>query len=132
MPMYEYRCRIGHFFEMLQSMNAANPDCRCGAPSTRLISNVAQMRTPPPNTGTRDLPRTWLGTHSADREYLTRVRREHEARSIAAIDHPGPPDVGRRVVAHEGRYSVDHLYASNENPTPGAHSHTNESEGEHP
>ena len=44
MPIYEWQCGEGHFFEVLASANAANkrPRCpSCGAKSERVISTFA-------------------------------------------------------------------------------------------
>src|SRR5436309_14897299 len=105
MAIYELRCGQDHRFEVIQSFTAPLPDCpECGAPTTKMPSQVAftgNASVPPP---AELMPQTWRGTHRGNREYLTELRRTAESRRKLEDRHPELAGDRRPIVAHEGRY----------------------------
>ncbi len=124
MPIYDLRCADGHVNEVIQSFTAPLPACpTCGAATTKLpasfgIGGRASVPRPPER-----MPQTWKGTYGGDREYVTSLRREAEARQVAEEKHPEIAGDRRPVIAHEGRFESAPLRRGDPVPPSGTHSH---------
>jgi putative FmdB family regulatory protein len=122
MPIYELVCDEGHPSETLRAFGAPLPDCpECGAathkrPSSFGVGGAASL---PPAPAA--MPQTWRGTHNADREYVTSLRRTAEARQKLEAKHPELAGDRRPVIAHEGPFEKAPLRAGD--PVPKAHGH---------
>lgn len=124
MAIYELRCHEGHRFEVIQSFTAPLPECPdCGAATGKIPSRfgvAGRASVPPP---AEMMPQTWRGTHGADREYVTALRRTAEARRDLEQRHPELAGDRRPILAHEGRYENAPLRAGDRAPIGGPHGH---------
>jgi hypothetical protein len=114
--IYDLRCADGHVFEVIQSFAAPLPPCPCGAATVKLPSRFGvrgRASLPPPAA---EMPQTWRGTYSGDREYVTSLRRTAERRRVLEERHPELAGDRRPIVAHEGRYEGAPLRAGDPPP----------------
>lgn len=127
MPLYELKCPDGHRAEVNLSFYDEIPPCqRCGSPMIRVtttfaIKGKATLPSPPEN-----MPQTWRGTYGGNREYLTQLRREAEARQNLEERHPELAGDRRPVLAHEGRFESKPLRAGDSlgsTPNHAGHAH---------
>ncbi|HUK68368.1 MAG TPA: zinc ribbon domain-containing protein [Streptosporangiaceae bacterium] len=125
MPIYQLRCGQGHGFEVIQSFRAPLPACPdCGAATAKVpavfgIGGRAAASLPPPPEA---MPQTWRGTHEANPEYVTQLRRTAERRKALEDRHLELAGDRRPVLAHEGRFESAPLRAGDAIPPapPGA------------
>lgn len=119
MPLYDYRCPAGHFFEQLMPMASGDRvDCpACGAASAKTPSRVAIGGRADPGRSMEEMPQTWRGTHNGDPEYLGRLRRQWSAREKLEETYGELRGDRRPILAHEGQYQAKPLRAGDE---PGA------------
>ena len=121
MAIYDVRCPSGHRYEVIQSFSAALPACReCGQQTSKIPSRFglggqAAASLPPSHDR---MPQTWRGTYRGDRDYVTSLRRQAEARQRLEERHPELAGDRRPVLAHEGRYEHAPLRAGD--PVPGS------------
>jgi putative FmdB family regulatory protein len=107
MAIYELRCAGGHRFEVIQSFAAKLPECpTCGSATSKVPSRfgIGGRAALPPSHD--QLPQTWRGTYSGNREYLAELRTTAEARTRLEDKHPELAGDQRPVLAHEGRYET--------------------------
>jgi putative FmdB family regulatory protein len=124
MPMYDYRCPQGHFFEQMAPIAARErQDCPvCGLASGKLPSRVSLGGQASPGVGMDQMPQTWRGTYEGNPEYVGQLRRQWEARQKLEDKYEELRGDRRPVLAHEGRYHGAPLRAGD--PLPGSHGHT--------
>ena len=119
MPTYDYRCESGHRFERLVPIaDGGQQPCPCGAAGVKVPSNVALGGRADTGRPREYMPQTWRGTHDADREYTTALRREWSTRQKLEDKHPELQGDRCPIVAHEGRYERAPLRQGD--PIPGA------------
>lgn len=113
MPMYDYRCPNGHRFERIVPLSDGGPQgCpACGRDGAKVPSRVTLGGTAYPGRSTEQMPQTWKGTHGADREYVTQLRREWDGRQRLEEKHPELQGDRRPILAHEGRFEKAPLRA---------------------
>jgi putative FmdB family regulatory protein len=106
MPMYDYRCSAGHRFErnVALSDETAQSCPACGGPSAKIPSRIALGGTARTGRAMEQMPQTWRGTHDANREYVTALRREWDVRQRLEDKHPELQGDRRPILAHEGRF----------------------------
>jgi putative FmdB family regulatory protein len=105
MPIFDYRCACGERFERLVRRDDPAPDCpMCGGPTTKAVSLPAAVGHADPGPSREQMPQTWRGTYSGNREYVTQLRRQWEHREKLEAKHPELRGDTRPVIAHEGRY----------------------------
>lgn len=106
MILYDLKCASGHRFEAaLSSMTADNPDCACGASTSRLLSrlNIGGQASAGPSRD--DMPTTWNDTRQGNPDVLRgwhtamtkRERLEEKVSELAGDRRP--------VLAHEGAFA---------------------------
>ncbi len=126
MAIYDLRCPAGHRHEVIQPFAAALPPCReCGQQTAKVPSRIglggqAAAGLPPAHDR---MPQTWRGTYRGDRDYVTSLRRQAEARQRAEERHPELAGDRRPVLAHEGRYEHAPLRAGDPLPSSPAAGH---------
>ena len=120
MPLYDYRCPMGHFFEQMAPIAARErQDCPvCGQASGKLPSRVSLGGQASPGLGMDQMPQTWRGTYEGNPEYVGQLRRQWEARQKLEGKYEELRGDRRPVLAHEGRYHGTPLRAGD--PLPGA------------
>jgi putative FmdB family regulatory protein len=121
-PIYDFACACGTRFERILPMAASadgdGPGCpACGAATSRVPSRPALTGLAGAGRPAELMPQTWRGTYGADREYVTRLRREAEHRQSLEARHPELAGDPRPVLAHEGRYESAPLRAGDATPT---------------
>ena len=81
MPLYDYRCPGGHYFERLVPMAFGNEqDCpACGVAAAKVPSRVALGGQASPGLSREQMPQTWRGTHEGLPEYTGQLRRQWRA-----------------------------------------------------
>ncbi len=119
MPLYDYRCPQGHFFEQMAPIAARErQDCPvCGLASGKLPSRVSLGGQASPGAGMDQMPQTWRGTYEGNPEYVGQLRRQWEARQKLEDKYEELRGDRRPVLAHEGRYHGAPLRAGD--PVPG-------------
>ena len=124
MPLYDYRCPQGHFFEQMAPIAARDrQDCPvCGLASGKLPSRVSLGGQASPGAGMDQMPQTWRGTYEGNPEYVGQLRRQWEARQKLEDKYEELRGDRRPVLAHEGRYHGAPLRAGD--PLPGSPGHT--------
>jgi putative FmdB family regulatory protein len=115
-PIYDFACGCGARFERILPMAASTsgdgPGCpACGAATSRVPSRPALTGQADVGRPAELMPQTWKGTYGADREYVTRLRRDAEHRQALEAKHPELAGDRRPVLAHEGRYETVPLRA---------------------
>ena len=127
MPIYDYRCAAGHYYEASVAMtDPAAPPCPCGASGVKVPSRVALGGVADVGRPMELMPQTWRGTYDGNREYLGQLRREWDTRRRLEDKHPELQGDRRPIIAHEGRFERAPLRAGDPIPPPttGApHSH---------
>lgn len=106
MPLYDYRCPQGHFFEQLAPIAAREQqDCPvCGQPSPKIPSRITLVGQASPGPAMDQMPQTWRGTHEGHPEYVGQLRRQWETRQKLEDKYEELRGDQRPVLAHEGRY----------------------------
>ena len=120
MPLYDYRCPQGHFFEQMAPMAAAERQAcpACGQAGAKIPSRVSLGGQASPGVGMDQMPQTWRGTYGGNPEYVGQLRRQWEARQKLEDKYEELRGDRRPVLAHEGRYHGVPLRAGD--PVPGA------------
>jgi putative FmdB family regulatory protein len=118
MPLYDYRCPQGHFFEQLATIAArAQQDCpACGQSSQKVPSRVSLGGQADPGLSREQMPQTWRGTHEGNPEYLSQLRGQWDARRKLEDKYDELRGDRRPVHAHEGRYHAAPLRAGDPLP----------------
>lgn len=108
MPVYDFTCDDcgGRFETLLPAASTPDPDCpQCGSRLRRRIATgvalLGRARTPSPASAA---PKSWLGTHRGDPEFVTTWRRTLEERAKLEERHPELAQPQPVVLAHEGPY----------------------------
>jgi putative FmdB family regulatory protein len=106
MPLYDYRCPDGHYFERMAPMTSGDEQgCpACGAVAAKVPSRVALGGQASPGPSREQMPQTWRGTHEANPEYVGQLRRRWEGRQKLEEKYPELRGDQRPVLAHEGKY----------------------------
>ena len=106
MPLYDYRCPGGHYFEKLAPMAGGDEqDCpACGQTAGKVPSRVSLGGQASPGPGLEQMPQTWRGTYEGNPEYVGQLRRQWEGRQKLEEKYPELRGDRRPVLAHEGRY----------------------------
>jgi len=127
MPLYDYRCPQGHFFEQMAPIAARErQDCpACGQTGAKIPSRVSLGGQASPGAGMEQMPQTWRGTYEGNPEYVGQLRRQWETRQKLEEKYEELRGDRRPVLAHEGRYHGAPLRAGD--PIPGAHAHSHSS-----
>ncbi len=127
MPLYDYRCPQGHFFEQMAPMAAARDrqDCpACGQASAKIPSRVSLGGQASAGLTAEQMPQTWRGTYEGNPEYVGQLRRQWEARQKLEDKYEELRGDRRPILAHEGRYHGAPLRAGDPvpplAPMPGA------------
>jgi putative FmdB family regulatory protein len=124
-PLYDYRCTDGHFFEAMAPIAASDTaTCPCGAGAAKVPSRVSLGGAADAGRPMELMPQTWRGTYEGNREYLGQLRREWGTRQKLEEKYPELAGDRRPILAHEGRYSGTPLRAGDPAPAPApGHSH---------
>jgi putative FmdB family regulatory protein len=119
MPIYDYRCAGGHYYEASAAMAAeVAPQCPCGATGAKVPSRVSLGGVSDVGRPRELMPQTWRGTHDGDREYVGQLRREWDTRQQLEDKHPELQGDRRPILAHEGRFEHAPLRAGDPIPPP--------------
>jgi putative FmdB family regulatory protein len=111
-PIYVFKCGCGQRFERLAPFESAPPGCPACGGETRKVPAGSSLGGLADSGLSRDrMPQTWRGTYGGDREYVTRMRRQWDARQRLEAKHPEIADDHRPILAHEGRYHAAPLRA---------------------
>ena len=131
MPLYDYRCPQGHFFEQMAPIAARErQDCpACGRTGEKIPSRVSLGGQASPGQGTEQMPQTWRGTYEGNPEYVGQLRRQWETRQKLEDKYEELRGDRRPVLAHEGRYHGAPLRAGD--PVPGSPGHGHGGESPH-
>jgi putative FmdB family regulatory protein len=123
MPLYDYRCPQGHFFEQMAPIAARErQDCpACGQTGEKVPSRVSLGGQASPGLSMEQMPQTWRGTYEGNPEYVGQLRRQWETRQKLEDKYGELRGDRRPVLAHEGRYQGAPLRAGD--PIPGTHTH---------
>lgn len=129
MPLYDYRCPQGHFFEQMAPIAARErQDCpACGQTGAKIPSRVSLGGQASPGPGMEQMPQTWRGTYEGNPEYVGQLRRQWETRQKLEDKYEELRGDRRPVLAHEGRYHAAPLRAGDPMPGSPGHSHGGES-----
>ena len=112
MPIYEYRCDCGGRVEVLAAVGAPAPTCpACRGGTRKLVSRFAVGGRADPGLSQSQMPQTWNGTYGGNSEYIAHLQRQWERRQRLEDRYPELASDRRRIVAHEGPYSVVPLRA---------------------
>jgi len=106
MPLYDYRCPAGHYFEQMAPMSSgAEQDCPvCGAAAPKVPSRVALSGQASPGLSKEEMPQTWRGTYEGNPENVARLQRQWEGRRKLEEKYPELKGDQRPILAHEGKY----------------------------
>ncbi|MGA8209034.1 MAG: zinc ribbon domain-containing protein [Nocardioidaceae bacterium] len=106
MPLYDYRCTVGHRSELLVPISdSGSQSCpACGEPAVKVPSPVSIGGRASPGLAMSQMPQTWRGTHDAHPEYVAGLRRQWEGRQRLEEKYPELQGDRRPILAHEGRY----------------------------
>ena len=128
MPIYVYRCDCGERFERLVGLDAPGPACpACGGTPQKIPAGPSLLGQAGTGLAKEQMPQTWRGTYSGDREYVTGLRRQWEQRQRLEAKHPELAGDQRPIIAHEGRFHGAPLRAGDQVPAPGhGHGHAPE------
>jgi putative FmdB family regulatory protein len=120
MPLYDYRCPGGHYFERMASMTSGDEqDCpACGAAAAKVPSRISLGGQASPGPGKEQMPQTWRGTYEGNPEYVGQLRRQWEGRRKLEEKYPELKGDQRPILAHEGRYHDHPLRAGDPVPHP--------------
>ncbi|MFC0672432.1 zinc ribbon domain-containing protein [Brachybacterium hainanense] len=103
MILYDLRCTAGHRFEAgLPSMFADNPDCPCGAGTSRVPAAVRQLGAASAGRSREEMPTTWRGISGGHPDVVRGWHREMTRREKLEEKHPELAGDRRPVLAHEG------------------------------
>lgn len=106
MILYDLRCTQGHRFEAgLPSMFSDNPDCACGASTTRLPAAVRRLGEASAGRSREEMPTTWRGIAQGHPDVVRGWHREMTRREKLEERHPELAGDRRPVLAHEGAFS---------------------------
>lgn len=135
MPLYELKCAEGHRTEVTQSFYDEIPLCpQCDAPMTKVLSYFAIQGKATLPAASGAMPQTWRGTYDGNREYITKLRHEADARQKIEERYPELAGDRRPILAHEGRFASEPLRAG-DSVIPariqGSHTHGNGSGSTH-
>jgi putative FmdB family regulatory protein len=124
MPLYDYRCPQGHFFEQMAPIAARErQECpACGQTGEKVPSRVSLGGQAGPGPSMEQMPQTWRGTYEGNPEYVGQLRRQWETRQKLEDRYEELRGDRRPVLAHEGRYRAAPLRAGDLVPgtrTPG-------------
>ncbi len=128
MPIYDYRCDLGHRFEAMAPIAAGETArCPCGAGAIKVPSRINIGGLADAGRPMELMPQTWRGTYDGNREYLGQLRREWGARQKLEEKYDELRGDQRPIIAHEGRYHGAPLRAGDPvvgaSPEVGGHSH---------
>ena len=78
MPLYDYCCPQGHYFEQMATIaaRAQQPCPACGQVSGKIPSRVSLAGRADPGPSMEQMPQTWRGTYEGNPEYLGQLRRQ--------------------------------------------------------
>lgn len=106
MVSYVLKCAGGHRFDVtLPSMFSDNPDCQCGAPTSRVPSRVNTTGMASAGPGRDDMPTTWRGTGGGNRELVAVWHKKMVAREKLEEKYPELAGDRRPILAHEGAFT---------------------------
>ena len=101
MPLYDYCCPQGHYFEQMATIaaRAQQPCPACGQVSGKIPSRVSLAGRADPGPSMEQMPQTWRGTYEGNPEYLGQLRRQwgpgrnsrRNIRNCAATSAPSWP-----------------------------------------
>jgi putative FmdB family regulatory protein len=122
MPLYDYRCPSGHWFERLVPMTAGDAqDCPvCGTPAPKVPSRISLGGQASPGLSQEQMPQTWRGTHEGNPEYVSQLHRQWESRQKLEDKYPELKGDQRPILAHEGKYH-SHPLRAGDAPTTLSH-----------
>jgi putative FmdB family regulatory protein len=120
MPLYDYRCPGGHYFERMVPMTSGDEqDCpACGVAAVKVPSRVSLGGQADAGPGKEQLPQTWRGTYEGNPEYVGQLRRQWEGRQKLEDKYPELKGDQRPILAHEGKYHDHPLRAGDPAPHP--------------
>jgi putative FmdB family regulatory protein len=122
MPLYDYRCPGGHYFERMVAMTSPDSDrdeqdCpACGAAAPKVPSRVSLGGQASAGPGQEQMPQTWRGTYEGNPEYVGKLRRQWEGRQKLEDKYPELKGDQRPILAHEGKYHDHPLRAGDPAP----------------
>lgn len=104
MPIYDCACEMR--FEQLQpSYSTAPPDCpECGRATRHRISGCTLSGVASAGRSSAEIPQAWRSTYSADREYITQLRKQWDRRRRLEERYPELQGDIRPGLSHEGPY----------------------------
>ena len=106
MILYDLRCSEGHRFEAaLDSMFSENPDCSCGAATSRVPAAVRQLGTADVGRSRDEMPTTWRGIRGGHPDLVRGWHREMTKREKLEEKHPELAGDRRPILAHEGAFA---------------------------
>lgn len=107
MISYDLKCKEGHRFEaVLSSMFSDNPDCECGAGTSRIPSRVNTSGMASAGPSRDEMPNTWRGTHSGDKDFVRSWHKKMVKREKLEEKYPELAGDRRPVLAHEGAFEA--------------------------
>jgi putative FmdB family regulatory protein len=117
-PLYDYRCPQGHYFERMAPMDGGDSaSCPgCGATAPKVPSRVALGGQASAGPAQEQMPQTWRGTYEGNPEYVGQLRRQWEGRRKLEEKYPELKGDQRPILAHEGKYH-DHPLRAGDAPT---------------
>ena len=120
MPLYDYCCPQGHYFEQMAPIaEREQQNCpACGQASGKIPSRVSLAGRADPGPAMEQMPQTWRGTYEGNPEYLGQLRRQWSARQKLEDKHEELRSDRRPVLAHEGRYHAEPLRAGDPPANP--------------
>jgi putative FmdB family regulatory protein len=122
MPLYDYRCPGGHYFERMVPMTGPDSerdeqDCpACGVAAAKVPSRVSLGGQASAGAAKEQMPQTWRGTYEGNPEYVGQLRRQWEGRQKLEDKYPELKGDQRPILAHEGKYH-DHPLRAGDTPT---------------
>ena len=121
MPLYDYRCPGGHYFERMAPMTGGDTqDCpACGLAAAKIPSRISLGGQASPGLSQEQMPQTWRGTHEGHPEYVAQLHRQWEGRQKLEDKYPELKGDQRPILAHEGKYHSHPLRAGD--PVPHTH-----------
>jgi putative FmdB family regulatory protein len=123
MPLYDYRCPGGHYFERMVPMTSGDEqDCpACGVAAVKVPSRVSLGGQADAGPGKEQMPQTWRGTYEGNPEYVGQLRRQWEGRQKLEDKYPELKGDQRPILAHEGKYHDHPLRAGDAATTLSQH-----------
>lgn len=107
MVSYDLKCAGGHRFDVtLPSMFSDNPDCQCGASTSRVPSRVNTTGMASAGPSRDDMPMTWRGTGGGNRELVADWHKKMVTREKLEEKYPELAGDRRPILAHEGAFAT--------------------------